>query len=81
MAREFLFTYRFADAEWGISIFAADPAEAREKIKAVALARYDGELALRIPAAIPAAGLITRLICWWRNKNRRLHLEVTRTKC
>src|SRR5690348_16928194 len=48
-AREFLFTYRFDGAEWGTSVFAADPAEAKEKIKAMALARYDGELMMRIP--------------------------------
>lgn len=65
--REFLFTYRFAGAEWGISIFAADAAEAREKIKAVALARYDGELHMRIPSG-PGAGLVTRAICWWQNR-------------
>jgi len=68
--REFLFTYRFAEAEWGITIFAADPAEAREKIKAVGLARYNGELMARIPASVPAAGLLTRAICWWRSKER-----------
>lgn len=68
MDREFLFNYRFAGSEWGITIHAASPAEAKEKIKAVALARYDGELMARIPAAVPAAGLITKLICWWKNR-------------
>ena len=66
--REFLFTYRFGGAEWGISIFAADPAEAREKIKAVALARYDGELHMRIPARASVFGLVPRLIVWLRNR-------------
>ncbi len=66
--REFLFTYRFGGAEWGASGFAADPSEAKEKIKAMALARYDGELMARIPAAIPAAGLLARLTCWWKNR-------------
>lgn len=66
--KEFLFTYRFAGAEWGITIYAADPAEAREKIKAVALARYDGELMVRIPAAVPGSGLLVRLICWWKGR-------------
>lgn len=65
--REFLFTYRFAGAEWGISIFADSPAEAREKIRAAALARYDGEVAMKIPAA-PCAGILARLICWWKNR-------------
>lgn len=66
--REFLFNYRFGGAEWGISIFAADPAEAKEKIKAVAFARYEGELAMRIPAALGGFGLVPRLICWLRNR-------------
>ena len=54
--REFAFTYRFNGAEWTISIFADDPAQAREKIKQVALARYDGEIVKRIP--VPGAGWI-----------------------
>lgn len=66
--REFLFTYRFGSAEWGISIFAADPAEAREKIKAVALARYDGELYMRIPVGTSMFGLMPRVIVWLRRR-------------
>lgn len=65
--REFLFTYRFGDAEWGTTIFAADPAEAKEKIKAVALARYDGELHMRIPAGAGLFGIVPSIICWLRN--------------
>jgi hypothetical protein len=68
--REFLFTYRFAGAEWGITIFASDAAEARKKIQAVALARFDGEVGEKIPAAIPGAGIWAELICWWRNRGR-----------
>lgn len=41
--REFLFEYGFAGARWGITIHAADEAEAREKIKSVAFAQYKGE--------------------------------------
>lgn len=66
--REFLFTYRFGGAEWGISIFASDPAEAKEKVKAVALARYDGELHMRIPACASVFGLLPRLMVWLRNR-------------
>lgn len=62
--REFLFTYRFAGAEWGVTIFAADPDEARKKIKVVALARYDGEIMARIPAGV---GGLASLICKWKN--------------
>jgi hypothetical protein len=66
--REFLFTYRFEGAEWGISIFAVDSYEAREKIKAVALARYDGELHMRVPAYASVFGLMPRLIVWLRQR-------------
>jgi hypothetical protein len=67
--REFLFTYRFGGNEWGISIFAADPVEAREKIKAVALARYDGELHMHIPASASLFGLVPRVIVWLRQRH------------
>jgi hypothetical protein len=65
--KTFLFEYRFAGAEWGIQISAADAAEAREKIRSVALAHYKGEVAMTIPAA-PGAGLLAGLVCWWRNR-------------
>lgn len=57
--REFLFNYRFGGSEWGITVFADSPAEAREKIKAVALARYEGEVAMTIR-------LPSWLGRWWR---------------
>lgn len=58
-SREFQFTYRFGGHEWGIFIHASNPVEAREKIKAVALARYDGEVAMKIP--VPLGGFLRRL--------------------
>lgn len=66
--REFLFTYRFDSKEWGTSVFADSPEEAREKIKAVALARYDGELMTRIPAYASGFGIVPRIIVWLRNR-------------
>lgn len=65
--KEFLFNYRFRGAEWGIAIFAEDAAEARKKIKAVALARYEGELMMRVPAVVPGAGAFARFLCKWKN--------------
>lgn len=64
--REFLFTYRFGGHEWGTSVFATDADEAKEKIKAVGMARYDGEMMMRIPAVAPGAGLLVRFLCWWK---------------
>lgn len=66
--REFLFNYRFDGADWGITIYAASPDEAREKIKAVALARYEGETFLKIPAGASLFGLLPRLILWLRRR-------------
>lgn len=66
-AREFLFTYHFDGKSWGTSVFASDEAEAKEKIKAVGMARYDGELMMRIPAAASMLGLLPRLIVWLRS--------------
>lgn len=66
--REFLFNYRFGGCEWGITIYASDAAVAREKIKAVGLARYQGEVGARIPFARSGLGLVPRLLVWWRNR-------------
>ena len=57
--RKFLFEYRFGGHEWAITIHADSPAEAKEKIKAVALARYKGEEAMRI--YVPAGGWLYRI--------------------
>jgi hypothetical protein len=69
---EYLFTYHFDGADYGFSILARSEAEARARIKMLPLARYDGELVERIPAAIPGAGLWVRLSCavqnWLRAK-------------
>ncbi len=67
--REFLFNYRFGGSEWGATVFAANPAEAREKIQAMALARYDGEIFARIPAA-PGVGFMLSAWCWLKNSAR-----------
>lgn len=66
--REYLFNYRFGGSEWGITIYANDAAEAKEKIKAVAFARYEGELHMRIPAGASVFGLLPRLIVWLRQR-------------
>lgn len=58
--REFLFNYRFAEADWGIAIHASSPEEAKQKIKSVAFARYEGEVAARIH--VP--GRLRRLMRW-----------------
>lgn len=60
--REFLFEYRYGGSDWGISVFAENATEAREKIKAVGLARYKGEVGAKIKAPNFLSLVIARLM-------------------
>ena len=55
----FLFEYRHAGAEWGIVIHATSREDARERLKVLPLARFQGEVKARVPA--PGAGLIRKI--------------------
>lgn len=55
----YLFEYRFDNAEWGLEVVATSPAEAQERMKALAWANYRGEIALRVP--VPGTGLMKRI--------------------
>ncbi len=63
--REFLFEYRYAGVTWCISMFANDATEAREKIKAVGMARYQGEVHQTISGG-SLLGLRLRFVVWLR---------------
>lgn len=67
--REFLFSYRFNGSDWSTTVFARDEAEAKEKIKQVGLARYDGEVFLRVPATV-SGGVFVRGLVWLQNLRR-----------
>jgi hypothetical protein len=56
---QYLFEYRFDDSEWGLTITAKSPEEARERLKSISWAQYRGEIAAIIP--IPGAGLLSRI--------------------
>lgn len=58
-----LFSYRFGDASWSLEIQAKNAEEAKERLKALAWARYDGELVANVPLA---PRRIIRLIDWLR---------------
>lgn len=47
--QRYLFEYKFGNSEWGIEIIAANPAEARERLKAISWAQYRGEIFAKIP--------------------------------
>jgi hypothetical protein len=47
--RRYLFEYRHAGLDWGIEIVARSRGDAQERLKAISMARYKGEVAARIP--------------------------------
>jgi hypothetical protein len=49
--QRYLFEYKFDGAEWGIEIKAANPNEARERLKAISWAQYKGEIYATVPVA------------------------------
>jgi hypothetical protein len=46
----FLFSYRHEGAEWNVEIPARSWEDARKRVSALALARCEGEVVLRMPA-------------------------------
>lgn len=60
--RKYLFSYRFEGAEYGFDIPATSPDEAKRRLSAMGMARYDGELYATIP--VPSGGLLLRLWGW-----------------
>ena len=61
---EYTFSYRFKGRMWSLSIWADSPEEAREKLRAAATARYDGQIMQRIYVPVKMARL-QRLRKWW----------------
>jgi hypothetical protein len=59
-----LFSYRHAGAEWTLEIRARDAQDAKERLKALPLARYDGRLVAKFPTK--AASLVKAGV-WLRN--------------
>jgi hypothetical protein len=64
-----LFSYRFNEREYTIDIVAKDADEAKERLKALNWAKYDGVLVARIPAGL---GLFARLSVALRNATNTL---------
>jgi hypothetical protein len=60
--QRYLFEYKFDNAEWGFEIVAANPAEARERLKAISWAQYKGEIYAKIPVTPgPVVRALSRL--------------------
>lgn len=71
--KEHLFRYRYEGRTYGFSLDASSPADAKERLKQLTFAQYDGELVARIPVpgvprfAVPIiGGLLTRWFAWSR---------------
>ena len=65
--RVFLFSYSHAGSQYSLEIPAYTAEEARERVAKLAYAKYDGELAYKIPA-ITGASVFVRLLTWFKNK-------------
>ncbi len=62
--RTHLFSYKFNGREYTVDIVARDAAEAKERLKALAWAKYDGVLIARIPQGL---GILARITTALRN--------------
>ena len=60
--KKYLFHYYFQGAKWACDIYANNPEEAKEKIKAMSQAIYDGELKCEIQIPENPLSKIARLI-------------------
>jgi hypothetical protein len=59
--QRYLFEYNFDGATWGFDIMARSPEEAKERIKALTWAKYQGEVKLKL--SVPAGNFLLR---WFR---------------
>lgn len=50
MSKTYLCSYPFKGSEWCLKIDAEDEVEARERLKALCWAKFDGELVMELPA-------------------------------
>jgi hypothetical protein len=64
-----IFSYRFNERQYTVDIVARDAIEAKERLKALAWATYDGELVARIPAGL---GILARISVVVRNATHAL---------
>lgn len=64
-----LFSYRYNGREYTIDIVAKDADEAKERLKALAWAKYDGVLVARIPSGL---GPLARIAIALRNVTKTM---------
>jgi len=64
-----VFSYRYNGREYTIDVVAEDASDAKERLKMLAFARYDGELVARMPSNL---GPIARAMVAIRNVTRAI---------
>jgi hypothetical protein len=60
--QRYLFSYRFDGDEYSFDIPARNAAEAKQRLSAMGMARYDGEIMATIK--VPGGNWLSRLLGW-----------------
>lgn len=61
---KYLFSYYFDGKKWACDVYADNEEQAKEKVKAMSRASYDGELKLEIYIPEKPISLLAKLINW-----------------
>lgn len=70
--REYLVSYTYGGAEWGMTVVAESEREARLRLaRAASHGRIVGTLVAKVPAEVPAAGILVRAACWLQSLLKR----------
>jgi hypothetical protein len=64
--KKYLFSYSYDDHDYSQTVPDDNPLRAQARVKAMASARYDGELFATTPAV--SGAWLPRLICWIKNR-------------
>lgn len=70
--KEYLFSYNYGGASWGLTVFATDPEDAQKKVKSMYYAVYDGEVKMTIP--VPGGNWLRRLFQRFKSAVRRVQI-------
>jgi hypothetical protein len=58
--KRYLFEYRHGNSDWGLEIIATSPEDAKQRLKALAWASYQGEISAKV--SVPGGGLLRKII-------------------
>lgn len=63
----YMFEYDCEGVTYSLEVPAYSRQEAESRVAKMSMSRYLGILGAKIPAAVPGAGWLARLYCWWKN--------------